>query len=147
VPLGRLAKNTSFLAGYLLDKGLSRQTKQKSAIVSLLEKARRPLSPGEILEGAKADSASLSLATVYRVVRGLVEDGSIVAVSLPGAPDRYETHACASHHHHHFHCDDCGRLFDVPGCGLHIDSSLPFGFSLKRHEVVLYGSCSECARS
>jgi Fur family ferric uptake transcriptional regulator len=128
-----------------MDKGFSRQTRQKTAIVAILERARRPLSPAEILDGAKAESASLSLATVYRVVRSLVDDGAIVAVSLPGAPDRYETDACASHHHHHFHCDDCGRLFDVPGCGLRVDSPIPAGFSLKRHEVVLYGSCKECA--
>jgi Fe2+ or Zn2+ uptake regulation protein len=36
-------------------------------------------------------------------------------------------------------------VFDVPGCGLRIDTGLPKGFSLTRHEVVLYGSCSECA--
>jgi Fur family ferric uptake transcriptional regulator len=127
-----------------MEKITTRQTKQKAAIVLALEQAQRPLSPAEILAGAKSGLASISLATVYRVVRALVDDGTIVAVSLPGAPDRYETHACAAHHHHHFHCDDCGRVFDVPGCGLRVNSPIPAGFSLKRHEVVLYGSCNEC---
>lgn len=123
----------------------SRNTKQKAAISGVLAQAMRPLTPQELLEGARQKHTSLSLGTVYRVVRGLVEDGSIVAVSVPGAPDRYETRECASHHHHHFHCDSCGRMFDVPGCGLHIENLVPKGFTMKRHEVVLYGSCKECS--
>jgi Fur family ferric uptake transcriptional regulator len=122
-----------------------RNTKQKSAISAVFSEARRPLTPQELLDGARIKLRSLSLGTVYRVVRGMVEEGSIVTVSVPGAPDRYETRECAAHHHHHFHCDSCGRMFDVPGCGLRIDNLVPQGFTMKRHEVVLYGSCRECA--
>lgn len=124
---------------------VARNTKQKAAISSVFSQAKRPLTPQELLDGARTKLSSLSLGTVYRVVRAMVEEGAIVAVSVPGAPDRYETRECASHHHHHFHCDSCGRMFDVPGCGLHIEHLVPPGFAMKRHEVVLYGSCRECS--
>jgi Fur family ferric uptake transcriptional regulator len=123
---------------------LRRDTKQKKVIWSIVQGAGRPLSPAEVHAQAAGYLPSVSLSTVYRTLKSLQDEQRIVAVSLPGAPDRYETKSLADHHHHHFHCDGCGRVFDVPGCGLRVESGLPKGFSLTRHEVVLYGSCSEC---
>lgn len=121
-----------------------RDTQQKRVIRAALEAAGRPLSPVEVHGIASQELPRISLSTVYRVLKTLQEEEIIVTVSLPGAPDRYETKVRADHHHHHFHCDGCGRVFDIPGCGLRVDSSLPSGFSLTRHEVVLYGSCNTC---
>jgi Fur family ferric uptake transcriptional regulator len=121
-----------------------RNTRQKRLIREVIETAGRPLGPTEVQAIALKQLPAISLSTVYRALKSLQEEQVIVAVSLPGAPDRYETKFRADHHHHHFHCDDCGRVFDIPGCGLRVDSGLPQGFSLTRHEVVLYGSCGQC---
>lgn len=109
-----------------------------------MEGAGRPLSPAEVHVQAGESLPQVSISTVYRALRALQEEKRIVAVSLPGTSDRYEAKACAERHHHHFHCDGCGRVFDIPGCGLRVNGKLPKGFSLARHEVVLYGSCGEC---
>jgi len=122
----------------------SRSTKQKRLVWSIFEQSKRPLSPSEVHAAAIKGQPRLSVATVYRILRSLQDEQQIVAVSLPGAPDRYETKAQAAHHHHHFHCDGCGRVFDVPGCGLRVDARVPSDFSIKRHEVILYGNCSDC---
>lgn len=122
-----------------------RSTKQKRAIRGALDEARRPLSPGEVHAAVLRQISSISLATVYRIIRSLVEEGELVSVPLPGEPDRYETRVCADHHHHHFHCDACQRVYDVPGCGLRVDTSLPVNFLMTRHEVVLYGLCASCS--
>lgn len=124
-----------------------RKTKQKKVIADALEEAARPMSPLEILEVAQQKVPRLSIATVYRVLKGLVDEGELVPVPVPGQPDRYETHIRAAHHHHHFHCDSCHRVFDVPGCGLRVEAHLPGGFTLSRHEVMLYGSCGQCVSS
>lgn len=124
-----------------------RDTKQKRAIWSVLESAHRPLSPSQVQEQVSQELPSVSLATVYRVIKAFVEDGRLVPVSFPGAPDRYETKACAAHHHHHFLCTSCDRAFDLPGCGLKVSTGLPTGFAISRHEVVLYGSCDKCAEA
>jgi Fur family ferric uptake transcriptional regulator len=121
-----------------------RDTKQKRIIWSIVERAGRPLSPAEVHAQAANALPRLSLSTVYRTLKSLQDEQRIVAVSLPGAPDRYETKRLADHHHHHFHCDGCGKVFDIPGCGLRVDTGLPQGFSMTRHEVVLYGSCRDC---
>ena len=122
----------------------ARSTKQKRLVWSIIEDAGRPLSPSEVHSSALRVLPRVSVATIYRILRSLQDEQKIVSVMLPGAPDRYETKSRANHHHHHFHCDGCGRVFDVPGCGLRVDAHVSGGFSIKRHEVVLYGSCNEC---
>jgi Fur family ferric uptake transcriptional regulator len=122
----------------------ARSTKQKRLVWAVFEKTLRPLSPAEVHSEVVADLPRMSLATVYRILKALQDEQKLVAVSLPGAPDRYEMKLRADTHHHHFYCEGCGKVFDVPGCGLRVDSRVPAGFSISRHEVTLYGNCDDC---
>lgn len=122
---------------------MERSTRQRRAIRRVLLETRRPLSPREILELARRQVPSLGLATVYRNLRALVEEGAVVPVALPGEPLRYE--AAGAGHHHHFLCRGCGRAFELPGCRLEAYLDLPPGFSAEDHEVVVYGRCPDCA--
>lgn len=124
---------------------MERQTPQREAIRSLFTEQGDPLSPQEILEGASAKVPTVSMATVYRTIRSLEELGEIVAVELPGEPARYEMAGKA--HHHHFICDACGKAFDVDACPGDLSHMTPRGFRLVRHDITLYGYCSDCARS
>lgn len=110
----------------------------------MIRDAGRPLSPSEILERGQSAVEGLSLATVYRTLKLLVESGDVRAVELPGEPARYEPRV-SGRHHHYFRCDSCGRVFEVQGCPGKLESLLPGGFTLSGHEVVLYGRCAECA--
>lgn len=120
-----------------------RNTTQQRAICKVLDEAGRPLSPHEVLETARRDVPNLGIATVYRTIRRLVEEGRIIPVSLPGDPPRYET--AGKGHHHHFHCRACDRVFEVDGCPGNLRSLLPAGFHLESHDVVLYGLCRRCS--
>ncbi len=122
-----------------------RHTLQKSIIQAVIDGAGRPVSPQEVLALAKRRVPRLSLGTVYRVIKGLVAEGLLAPVMVPGEGDRYEPHSKAAHHHHHFQCNSCRRVYDIPGCGLRVEPHLPQGFSVSRHEVMLYGSCGSCA--
>lgn len=124
---------------------MTRRTRQKSVIQAVIENAGRPVSPQEVLAAAKPSVPLLSLGTVYRVIKGLAAEGAIASVTVPGEGDRYEPHSKAAHHHHHFQCNSCRRVYDIPGCGLRVEPHLPQGFSVSRHEVMLYGSCGSCA--
>lgn len=122
---------------------MDRHTSQRIAIEAALRSAQRPLSPAEILEGAKHDSGKINLATVYRTLKRLTESGLIRAVELPGEPSRYELAGLP--HHHHFKCDTCDRVYDVPGkCPSGLADGLPSGFKVRDHEVVLVGTCARC---
>jgi len=122
---------------------LHRNTRQKAAIRDVFAEMDRPLGPQEVLELAGSRIDGLGIATVYRNVKALVEEGWLTPVELPGEPARYEIAGKA--HHHHFHCTECKRVFDLPGCPVQVKPKLPTGFVATTHELILYGMCDSCA--
>jgi Fur family ferric uptake transcriptional regulator len=121
---------------------MHRKTRQRDAIRAVIAAAGRPLGPQEILAAVRAELPRLGIATVYRTVKGLLDDGWLRAVELPGAPSRYEVAGKA--HHHHFHCRACDGVFEVEACPAGIRGLLPGGFRMERHEIILYGVCAGC---
>lgn len=122
---------------------MQRETKQRKAIRRALTEAGHPLSPKELHEAAQSYVEGLGIATVYRNLNAMVDDGWLVPVELPGEPPRYER--AGKGHHHHFHCRKCDRVFEVDGCPGNIQQITPDGFQLEHHEFVLYGVCLSCA--
>ena len=123
---------------------MQRNTLQRRAIRNAIETLDRPLSPQEVHEAAQHEAPSLGLATVYRTLNTGVDEGWLTAVSLPNEPMRYEP--AGKGHHHHFHCERCGRVFEIEGCPGRLGMLVPEGFEMTRHEVTLYGRCDECRR-
>lgn len=121
---------------------MERSTRQRTAIRDALQAAQRPLLPQEVLDAAQAAVPSLGIATVYRQLKQLVDDGQIQTVALPGENLRYET--VGGGHHHHFQCTACERVFDVHACPGNLARLAPAGFSVESHELTLYGRCSAC---
>ncbi len=119
-----------------------RQTAQRRAIQEAIQTASRPLTASEILGEAKSAYAGLGIATVYRAVNLLVEEGWLKSVRLPGEPARFER--ADGGHHHFFQCRACGVTFTVEGCAGGLESLVPDGFHVERHEIVLYGTCGSC---
>ena len=123
---------------------MSRNTRQNQAIRRAFDEEGRPLSPAEVLAFAEREVPGLGIATVYRVLKRLVEDDALIAVHLPGEPPRYENRRAADDHHHHFRCEGCGKVFGVPGCPEGLAALTPPGFRLSGHDLVLYGECGSC---
>jgi len=122
---------------------MERDTRQRRAIRRVLETTGRPLSPLEVLSAAHRHVPGLGMATVYRNLKALVQEGEIVAVDLPGEAARYE--AAGKGHHHHFRCRRCDRLFEVMGCRPAAVGRPPRGFVAESHDLVWYGRCASCA--
>jgi Fur family ferric uptake transcriptional regulator len=124
---------------------MERNTRQRTAIREALQRARRPLLPQEVLEAAQAQAPRLGLATVYRNLKLLVEEGVLCTVELPGENPRFEP--ANRQHHHHFQCTACQRVFDVHACPGDLSRLAPPGFTVVDHELTLYGRCGDCASS
>ena len=120
-----------------------RNTRQRAIIREVLEKADRPLGAQEVLTEAQEQMEGLGIATVYRTIKGLVEESWLVPVELPGEPPRYEL--AGKDHHHHFHCKDCGKMYELEGCVENLKKLIPKGFRITGHEVLLYGACAHCS--
>ncbi|WKB55385.1 Fur family transcriptional regulator [Eleftheria terrae] len=123
---------------------MQRNTRQRSAIREAIVAAERPLLPQEVLEAAQPSVPGLGIATVYRNLKSLVEDGVLQAVTLPGENPRFEP--AGRQHHHHFQCLRCQRVFDVHACPGDLSRLAPAGFTVEDHDLTLYGRCSDCAK-
>ena len=129
---------------------MERDTRQRRAIRRVLEKSGNPLSTREVLVAAHRHAPTLGVATVYRNLKALVEEGWLKAVELPGEPTRYEPAGLS--HHHHFRCRGCARIFDLvgnrkggrKGCQPP-GARAPKGFVVESHEILVYGRCASCA--
>jgi Fur family ferric uptake transcriptional regulator len=126
---------------------MERNTRQRSAIKNALERAARPLLPAEVLAQAQAEAPRLSLATVYRNLNALLDEGWVKAVHLPGESARFELAHGHHHHHHHFQCRGCQAVYDIDACPGELSQLAPPGFVVQDHDLTLYGLCGACAPS
>ena len=123
---------------------MERITKQGTAILEVIRVAGRPLLSKEILILSGTKVPGIGIATVYRNIKSLLDQGEIQEVQLPGENPRYEISEAEHEHHHHFQCYECDRVFDVHACPGDFSHLAPKGFKVRDHELTLYGSCFEC---
>ena len=119
------------------------RTRQREAIWQTVVSSDRPLTAHEICALAGKSVQGIGIATVYRALKQLVEEGQVRHIEVPGVQPHYES--AARSHHHFFLCEQCKRLFDLAGCLRGLSHLLPRGYRMKRHEIVIYGECPHCA--
>ena len=122
---------------------MERNTRQRTAIRDAIAQAGRPLLPQEVLDAAQQQVPGMGIATVYRNLKVLVDEGELQPVNLPGENPRFEL--AGHHHHHHFQCRQCDRVFDVHACPGNLATLAPLGFTVEDHDLTLYGRCKDCA--
>jgi Fur family transcriptional regulator, ferric uptake regulator len=121
-------------------------TRQRSALLALLEELDGFRSAQE-LHGLLADrDERVGLATVYRNLQVLVEDGWVDV--LRGDDGEAAYRRCSTVHHHHLVCRSCGRAVEVADAPVERWATRvadEHGFTDVRHRVELFGTCAACA--
>ena len=121
-----------------------RSTKQRHAIQQAFKDSERPLTPQNVLEIASAHVPSLGVATVYREIRRLLEEGVLAVVDVPGHSTCYEY--AQTGHNVFFRCDRCGDVYGSKSVDVPLKGNLPSGFRVENHQVFLYGRCRSCSK-
>jgi Fur family transcriptional regulator, ferric uptake regulator len=122
---------------------MKRDTQQREAIRKVFTDSDRPLSIQEILESAQKEVTGLGVATVYRNLKTMQEDGLVVQVNISGQSPRWEN--ADKQHHHHFLCLTCNKLFEIPNCPEDLGQTLPEGFNAEEHDILFRGKCNFCS--
>jgi Fur family transcriptional regulator, ferric uptake regulator len=121
-----------------------RKTRQRDAIRTVLEAAARPLRADEVQLLARAEVPELGLATVYRTLKHMVDEGELAQVKLRTGAVRYEP--AQRENTSFFLCESCSRAYPVDNEADSLNGHrLPPGFHLRRLELTLLGTCQTCS--
>ncbi len=120
-----------------------RASYQRERILTLLEGGGH-WSAEEIYEYLKPEIPTLSLATVYRNLKVLEEEGRVRQVALEDRDHRL-WEATKHPPHVHFVCTVCGKIVDVPVTLRLFEEALPqVPGKIQELRGTLYGICHEC---
>ena len=100
---------------------------------------------GQRVKEELASVPGLSLATVYRNLSQLCEQGLAVRVGTVNGQERYDGR---TRPHAHFICNRCGRVADLPPLTPGEDwverLGVQYGFTAERCEFIVRGLCEGC---
>jgi Fur family transcriptional regulator, peroxide stress response regulator len=122
-----------------------RATRQLEAVFQALQGDPSHPFADEIYRRVRKKLPRISLATVYRNLQRLVEDGKIRTVLLGERVARYDPETSD---HDHFICENCGRVQDLFLARERQVDLTPLtreGYIVTTHNLTVYGICRLCA--
>lgn len=120
-----------------------RNTIQKELIAKIVQSSCDHPTAEMVYSKAKEKLPSISLGTVYRILKELVLDGRVIELCFQGMPSRYDK---TLHTHAHLCCKNCGKIVDIE-----YDNSKFLLEVLKKGDTIidevqitLTGICADC---
>lgn len=125
-----------------------RLTDARRAVVDIVEKSTRALTPVQVYDLARRKYRALGLVTVYRTLEKLEELHLIQRVHQPQGCQAFVS---AGHGHQHLLlCQNCGRVEFFDGDDL--DTLTRYiaqktGYQINEHWLQLFGLCTDCRKN
>ena len=125
-----------------------RATRQRGAIIELLDRLEGFRSAQELHDELRHSGANIGLTTVYRTLQALAAADLVDMVRTDTGESVYRRCA-APDHHHHLVCRGCGSAVEVSGREVEAwaaEVAAAHGFSEVSHTIELFGTCADCRR-
>jgi Fur family ferric uptake transcriptional regulator len=122
-----------------------KKTKQREAVLAVLERAEGPLSAADICARIEKDGASAWLSTVYRILELLVKKGVAVKLSvMAGERALYELNRFR--HRHYAVCMRCRKIVSMENGPMErfVPRLADADFRVTGHNLEIYGYCKDC---
>lgn len=120
-------------------------TKQRVAIIEILEKVKEPVTAEDIYDLLE-NKELMNYSTVYRTLNTLSEKGAVIKTGEPGGKMYFQL---KGHHHcHEMECLACHKHIMIDACPVEAFSravSKETGFVVTEHSLQIKGLCAECA--
>lgn len=129
-----------------MDEKKLRYSYQRDSIYNYIKNTKAHPTAETIYTVLKTCIPNLSLGTVYRNLKQLVQLGKIKKVMTPQSTEHYEADLS---NHAHFICSSCGKIIDIPSKNINIlnnDILLPNGVSSSSYELTIHGLCTDCTK-
>lgn len=121
-----------------------KHSKQRDALLTLLRSVKNHPTADWLYNELRKDFPNMSLATVYRNLNLLAEQGEILRLDCNATAERYDGNPKK---HYHFICRNCSAIIDI---------TFPDRYSLndmveekdelkiEEHALFFYGLCGKC---
>lgn len=122
-----------------------RPTRQRRAIMAVLDSASDFRSAQEIHDQLKRSGDSVGLSTVYRCLQSLADAGHVDVLRTENGEAVYRR--CSATHHHHLVCRTCGRTVEIEGPAVETwtrSVAADFGYTDVSHTLEIFGTCPTC---
>lgn len=120
---------------------LRRHSKKRDVILEVLCSTKTHPTAQWIYEKSKKQIPGLSLATVYRNIRQLKNDGLAISVGIVEGEERFDGF---NKPHPHFICERCGCVIDLDYQNKFSDCAIEDGNHINYLKTVFYGTCKDC---
>ena len=124
-----------------------RNTKQRSAVATLLGESDSFHSAQTLHAMLRDRGERIGLTTVYRTLQALAEAGEVDVMRPPSGEHLYRR--CGRAHHHHLVCRSCGATVEVEGPAVERWTdriAMDHGYTDVSHTLDIFGTCPNCAR-
>ena len=127
----------------ILRKNDLKATWQRVAVYESL-KAKGHSTAEDIYKALAKKMPSLSLATVYSILRLFSQKGIIDEMKISNEKAYFDI---TTSFHHHFICTTCGKILDldIPACGV-LKTKNAQGNKIEKFSGVFYGVCKKCLK-
>lgn len=122
-----------------------RPTRQRVAVAEAMRTFTDFRSAREIHEHLVRRGERVGLATVYRTLQLLADQGEVDVLRTPDGESTYR--ACSGSHHHHLVCRRCGATVEVEGPAVErwaASVADQHGFTDLSHTLEIFGTCPDC---
>lgn len=125
----------------------SRFTSHRLALLRLLAVSEGHPNAMQLFESLRPQFPTISLATVYKTISLLKEEGEVLEIDLHN-DSHYDGNK--PYPHPHLICDVCGKIMDGDDTQfthiIHQEIKEKFNFQVKREQMVFYGVCEACQK-
>ncbi|THG33945.1 transcriptional repressor [Glaciibacter flavus] len=127
---------------------MKRNTWQREAVREALDGTDGFISAQALHSSLHATGSPIGLATVYRALSDLSEQGEADSLQSPDGESLYR--ACSTTgHHHHLICRNCGLTVEIGAEPVETwaqQVASEHGFTQAAHVVDVFGLCANCTR-
>jgi len=123
-----------------------RRSQQRERMLEILSETNSHPTADWLYERLKKEMPDLSLGTVYRNLKVLVDQGLVQKLPFGSTFDRFEARTKP---HYHLVCDTCGVVkdFEMPQYAtINKRAEHMSDFRITRHRIDFFGICEKCQR-
>jgi Fur family transcriptional regulator, ferric uptake regulator len=117
----------------------------RHAVVELLSQEECCLTAQELHDRLRVSGRTVGVASIYRVLDLLVDNGLVERIDTGPGSARYEARHASGEHHHHLVCDDCGKVEAFADEALErAIHQVQERAGARAHHILLRGACADC---